>query len=201
MRLFGRSLGYLPALQSSRTCQAAQRVPSRHMNPEPTSASASSPARLVDPTRGPKISFVSLGCPKALVDSERIIGRLRAEGYELTKAHQDAAAVIFNTCGFLDSAKPRSTWRRPKTAKSSSPAAWVRSGKGFWKNLRTVVGSPARRILTPSYGSVHEAAAPPHDPFLDLLPPKAASSRRATAPSALYQSYAAITQAQEFCAQ
>ena len=56
----------------------------------------------------PKISFVSLGCPKALVDSERIITQLRAEGYELTKTHQGADAVIVNTCGFLDSAKAES---------------------------------------------------------------------------------------------
>ncbi|MBV9220665.1 MAG: 30S ribosomal protein S12 methylthiotransferase RimO, partial [Methylobacteriaceae bacterium] len=56
----------------------------------------------------PRISFVSLGCPKALVDSERIITRLRAEGYELTRSHAGADAVIVNTCGFLDSAKAES---------------------------------------------------------------------------------------------
>ena len=56
----------------------------------------------------PKISFVSLGCPKALVDSERIITQLRAEGYDLVKSHEGADAVIVNTCGFLDSAKAES---------------------------------------------------------------------------------------------
>ncbi len=56
----------------------------------------------------PRISFVSLGCPKALVDSERIVTRLRAEGYELAKTHAGADAVIVNTCGFLDSAKAES---------------------------------------------------------------------------------------------
>src|SRR3712207_9450237 len=56
----------------------------------------------------PKVSFVSLGCPKALVDSERIITQLRAEGYELTKKHAGADLVIVNTCGFLDSAKAES---------------------------------------------------------------------------------------------
>ena len=56
----------------------------------------------------PRIAFVSLGCPKALVDSEQIISRLRAEGYELTKSYDGAAAVIVNTCGFLDSAKAES---------------------------------------------------------------------------------------------
>ena len=56
----------------------------------------------------PRISFVSLGCPKALVDSERILTRLRAEGYELSRNHAGADAVIVNTCGFLDSAKAES---------------------------------------------------------------------------------------------
>ena len=56
----------------------------------------------------PKVSFVSLGCPKALVDSERIITQLRAQGYQLTKEHDGADVVIVNTCGFLDSAKAES---------------------------------------------------------------------------------------------
>src|SRR3974377_2386415 len=56
----------------------------------------------------PRVSFVSLGCPKALVDSERIITRLRAEGYELSRQHQGSDLVIVNTCGFLDSAKAES---------------------------------------------------------------------------------------------
>src|SRR5260370_28494738 len=56
----------------------------------------------------PKVSFVSLGCPKALVDSERIITRLRAEGYALARKHDGADIVIVNTCGFLDSAKQES---------------------------------------------------------------------------------------------
>ena len=56
----------------------------------------------------PKIGFVSLGCPKALVDSERIITRLRAEGYELSASYEGADAVVVNTCGFLNSAKEES---------------------------------------------------------------------------------------------
>jgi hypothetical protein len=56
----------------------------------------------------PVVSFVSLGCPKALVDSERIITRLRAEGYALTREHKGADMVIVNTCGFLDSAQEES---------------------------------------------------------------------------------------------
>src|SRR5512139_817016 len=59
-------------------------------------------------TAAPKVSFVSLGCPKALVDSERIVTRLRAEGYELARSHAGADVVVVNTCGFLDSAKAES---------------------------------------------------------------------------------------------
>src|SRR5271166_6981470 len=61
-----------------------------------------------DPRPAPRISFVSLGCPKALVDSERILTQLRAEGYELSRTHAGVDAVIVNTCGFLDSAKAES---------------------------------------------------------------------------------------------
>src|SRR6202521_5346545 len=61
-----------------------------------------------DARPAPKVSFVSLGCPKALVDSERIITRLRAEGYELSRSHAGADLVIVNTCGFLDSAQTES---------------------------------------------------------------------------------------------
>src|SRR5690606_36887005 len=56
----------------------------------------------------PRISFVSLGCPKALVDSERILTQLRAEGYEIARKHDGADLVVVNTCGFLDSARDES---------------------------------------------------------------------------------------------
>src|SRR5262249_25781631 len=58
--------------------------------------------------RPPQVSFVSLGCPKALVDSERIVTHLRAEGYALVREHHGADVVIVNTCGFLDSAQAES---------------------------------------------------------------------------------------------
>ena len=56
----------------------------------------------------PKIGFVSLGCPKALVDSERILTQLRVEGYAISPSYHDAALVVVNTCGFIDSAKQES---------------------------------------------------------------------------------------------
>ena len=73
--------------------------------PDPTLAAA---GLAPTSTPAPTIGFVSLGCPKALVDSERIITRLRAEGYELARRHEGADLVIVNTCGFLDSAKAES---------------------------------------------------------------------------------------------
>jgi ribosomal protein S12 methylthiotransferase len=55
-----------------------------------------------------KVGFVSLGCPKALVDSERILTQLRIEGYEVVPTYEDADIVVVNTCGFIDSAKQES---------------------------------------------------------------------------------------------
>ena len=55
-----------------------------------------------------KVGFISLGCPKALVDSERILTQLRTEGYEITPHYEDAGVVIVNTCGFIDAAKEES---------------------------------------------------------------------------------------------
>src|SRR3954452_20405430 len=66
---------------------------------------APAPSPNAEPGAAPKVSFVSLGCPKALVDSERIITQLRAEGYELARKHDGPDVVIVNTCAFLDSAK------------------------------------------------------------------------------------------------
>ena len=71
--------------------------------------------------KSPKVGFVSLGCPKALVDSERILTRLRAEGYEVASSYGAADLVVVNTCGFIDSAVEES-WmpsarRWPKTAR------------------------------------------------------------------------------------
>ena len=124
----------------------------------------------------PKISFVSLGCPKALVDSERIITQLRAEGYELTKTHQGADAVIVNTCGFLDSAQAESL--------DAIGAAMAENGKVI---VTGCMGAEPEQILAAYPGiaaitgpqayesvmkAVHDVAPPSHDPFLDLVPPQ-----------------------------
>src|SRR5262245_404033 len=74
----------------------------------PAAERPTAPQGAPQPGRAPAVSFASLGCPKAMVDSERIITRLRAEGYALVREHQGADLVIVNTCGFLDSAKAES---------------------------------------------------------------------------------------------
>jgi ribosomal protein S12 methylthiotransferase len=97
-----------------------------------------------DPAKpAPRVSFVSLGCPKALVDSEHILTRLRAEGYELVKSHAGADAVIVNTCGFLDSAK--------KESLEAIGAAMAENGKVIVTGCmgaepQQIRQSPARRL-------------------------------------------------------
>ena len=144
------------------------------MNPEQSSAAPTSSQTMAQPTSAPKISIVSLGCPKALVDSERIIGRLRAEGYELAKTHEGAAAVIVNTCGFLDSAKAESLAAIGAAAAENSKVI-VTGCMGAepdailekFPELRWISGP---QDFSSVMRAVHEAAPPPHDPFLDLMP-------------------------------
>ena len=124
----------------------------------------------------PRISFVSLGCPKALVDSERIITRLRAEGYELTKSHAGADAVIVNTCGFLDSAKKESLdaigaalAENGKVIVTGCMGAQPEEVAAAHPNVMAISGPQAyESVMT----AVRQAAAPLHDPFLDLVPPQ-----------------------------
>ncbi len=126
--------------------------------------------------RAPKIGFVSLGCPKALVDSERIITRLRAEGYELSPSYDGADAVVVNTCGFLNSAKEESL--------QAIGEALAENGKVI---VTGCLGVEADRILARHPGvlaitgphqyeavveEVHKAVPRPHDPYVDLVPPQ-----------------------------
>ena len=122
----------------------------------------------------PKISFVSLGCPKALVDSERIITRLRAEGYELTKTHDGADAVIVNTCGFLDSAKAESLAaigealnENGKVIVTGCMGAEPEAITATYPGVLAITGPQAYESVM---NAVHQAVPPKHDPFLDLVP-------------------------------
>ena len=128
------------------------------------------------PARGPKISFVSLGCPKALVDSERIITRLRAEGYEFARQHDGADLVIVNTCGFLDSAKAESLGavgealaQNGKVIVTGCMGAEPETITQRYPNVLAVTGPQHYESVL---DAVHRAAPPAHDPFIDLLPPE-----------------------------
>ncbi|GLI22388.1 ribosomal protein S12 methylthiotransferase [Xanthobacter flavus] len=122
----------------------------------------------------PRISFVSLGCPKALVDSERIVTRLRAEGYELTKTHQGADLVIVNTCGFLDSAKAESLSAIGEALAENGKVVVTGCMGAEPEQIREVHPSVLAITGPQQYESVlaavHEAVPPQHDPFLDLVP-------------------------------
>jgi len=127
-------------------------------------------------TDDPKESFVSLGCPKALVDSERIITRLRAEGYELTRQHQGSDLVIVNTCGFLDSAKAESLEAIGGALKENGKVI-VTGCMGAEPENITAAYPDVLAITGPQqYESVleavHRAVPPKHDPFIDLVPPE-----------------------------
>ena len=132
-----------------------------------------------DKTTGPaapKVSFVSLGCPKALVDSERIITRLRAEGYELSRQHQGSDLVIVNTCGFLDSAKAESLEAIGSALKENGKVI-VTGCMGAEPENITAVHPGVLAITGPQQyesvlDAVHRALPPQHDPFLDLVPPE-----------------------------
>jgi ribosomal protein S12 methylthiotransferase len=140
------------------------------MTSEPTGKAASA-KRFYE---APKISFVSLGCPKALVDSERIISRLRAEGYELAKTHGNAQAVIVNTCGFLDSAKAESL-AAISTAVAENGKVIVTGCMGAepeailekFPDLRWISGP---QDFDSVLRAVHEAIEPRKNPFVDLVP-------------------------------
>jgi len=122
----------------------------------------------------PRISFVSLGCPKALVDSERILTRLRAEGYELSKTHAGADAVIVNTCGFLDSAKQESLDAIGSALKENGRVivtgcmgAEPEAIRSAHPHVSAVTGPQDYESVM---AAVHYAAPAPHSPFLDLIP-------------------------------
>jgi ribosomal protein S12 methylthiotransferase len=130
------------------------------------------PARSAAPA--PRISFVSLGCPKALVDSERILTRLRAEGYELARSHAGADAVIVNTCGFLDSAKAESLEaisaalnENGKVIVTGCMGAKPEQIRAAHPNVLAVTGPQAYESVLEA---VHEAVPPAHDPLIDLVP-------------------------------
>jgi ribosomal protein S12 methylthiotransferase len=134
------------------------------------------PVRKASARRAPKVGFVSLGCPKALVDSERILTHLRSEGYDVAPSYDSADVVVVNTCGFIDAAIDESL---------------DAIGEALEQNGRVIVtgclGAKPERILDRHprvlkvtgphayeevVAAVHEHLPPQHEPFLDLVPPQ-----------------------------
>ena len=124
----------------------------------------------------PQVGFVSLGCPKALVDSERILTQLKTEGYGIVPEYADADVVVINTCGFIDSAVEESL--------DAIGEAIRENGKVF---VTGCLGADSDKVLQAHpevlavtgphayeavMGAVHEQLKPPHDPYLDLVPPQ-----------------------------
>jgi ribosomal protein S12 methylthiotransferase len=124
----------------------------------------------------PIVSFVSLGCPKALVDSERILTHLRAEGYELAHRHDGADVVIVNTCGFLDSAKAESLEaigaamaENGKVIVTGCMGAEPEQIRDRFPDVLAITGPQQYESVV---SAVHSAVPPAHDPFVDLVPPQ-----------------------------
>lgn len=124
----------------------------------------------------PKVGFISLGCPKATVDSEHILTRLRAEGYLISNSYQDSDIVVVNTCGFIDSAVAESL--------DAIGEALAENGKvivtGCLGAKDGVVQAAHPKVLAVTgphatdevMAAVHKHLPKPHDPYMDLVPPQ-----------------------------
>ncbi|GMW06459.1 MAG: 30S ribosomal protein S12 methylthiotransferase RimO [Gammaproteobacteria bacterium] len=128
------------------------------------------------PGTPPRIGFVSLGCPKALVDSERILTQLRAEGYEVSPSYESADLVVVNTCGFIDSAVEESLDAIGE-ALDENGRVIVTGCLGARRETITARHPEVLAVTGPqAYAEVMEAvhahAPKPHDPFMDLVPPQ-----------------------------
>jgi ribosomal protein S12 methylthiotransferase len=126
----------------------------------------------------PKVGFVSLGCPKALVDSERILTQLRTEGYEIVPSYDDADVVVVNTCGFIDSAKAESLDAIGE-AIAENGRVIVTGCMGVEEGAIRDVHPSVLAVTGPQQyeqvvGAVHDVVPPrqDHDPHIDLVPPQ-----------------------------
>ncbi len=127
------------------------------------------------------IGFVSLGCPKALVDSEKILTRLRAEGYETAETYQDAGLVIVNTCGFIDAAEAESLEAIAEALEENGKvivtgclgAKKGRDGSDFIRIIHPkVLDVTGPDAVQDVMDAVHRYLPRPHEPFVDLIPPQ-----------------------------
>ncbi len=126
--------------------------------------------------QSPRIGFISLGCPKALVDSERILTQLRAEGYATSPSFEDADLVVVNTCGFIDAAVEESLDAIGEALETNGRV--IVTGCLGVKEDEVRAAHPAVLAVTGPQAyeevmqAVHAALPRPHEPFADLLPPQ-----------------------------
>ncbi|ADV27795.1 MiaB-like tRNA modifying enzyme YliG [Pseudoxanthomonas suwonensis 11-1] len=122
----------------------------------------------------PKVGFVSLGCPKALVDSERILAQLRVEGYDIVPTYDDADVVVVNTCGFIDSAVAESLdaigEAMNENGKVIVTGCLGKKSEMIREQYPDVLSVSGPQDYTSVMEAVHAALPPKHDPFLDLVP-------------------------------
>jgi ribosomal protein S12 methylthiotransferase len=126
----------------------------------------------------PSVGFVSLGCPKALVDSEQILTQLKAEGYAVSATYQNADLVVVNTCGFIDSAVAESLDAIGEALHANGKVIvtgclGAKQGGEFVREAHPkVLAVTGPHATAEVMAHVHAALPKPHDPFLDLVPPQ-----------------------------
>src|SRR5437764_10661314 len=126
----------------------------------------------------PKVGFVSLGCPKALVDSEQILTRLKAEGYAIAPTYQAADLVVVNTCGFIDNAVEESLSAIGEALAENGKVIvtgclGAKDGGAFVKQAHPkVLAVTGPHATAEVMRAVHTHLPKPHDPFTDLVPPQ-----------------------------
>ncbi|MFO1433074.1 MAG: 30S ribosomal protein S12 methylthiotransferase RimO [Candidatus Competibacteraceae bacterium] len=124
----------------------------------------------------PTVGFVSLGCPKALVDSEQILSRLQAEGYRIVPSYDEAELVIINTCGFIDSAIEESLDAIGEALEQNGRVIVTgclgARAEQVWEAYPDLLAVTGPHAYTEVMEAVHRHLPAPHDPFLSLLPPQ-----------------------------
>lgn len=129
----------------------------------------------------PKVGFISLGCPKALVDSEQILTQLRAEGYDTAKSYDGADLVIVNTCGFIDAAVTESLDAIGEALSENGKVIVTgclggkkdASGQDVIRSVHPkVLAVTGPHALAEVMDAVHQHLPKPHEPFIDLVPPQ-----------------------------
>ncbi|MDY7096494.1 MAG: 30S ribosomal protein S12 methylthiotransferase RimO [Acidobacteriota bacterium] len=129
-------------------------------------------------TAAPKVGFVSLGCPKALVDSERILTQLRTDGYQVVPTYEDADVVVVNTCGFIDEAKAESLEAIGEAVEANGRVIVTGclgvESEAIQQAHPRVLAVTGPQQYEAVVGAVHEHApmTRAHDPFTDLVPPQ-----------------------------